>query len=111
MALRVGCGDGRARALFVLGFPLSMVPDTAFLDACRQPRLFVQGENDEFGSGPAVQALVERLPQPKSLVIIPGSDHFFAGHSTRSEAVRAWAVHAVGAAANDPDSPGASNER
>jgi uncharacterized protein len=93
MALRVGCVDGRARALFALGFPLSMVPETTFLDACPKPRLFVQGENDEFGRSPAVQALVARLPQPKSLVIVPGSDHFFAGHlDALQEAVRAWAA-------------------
>jgi uncharacterized protein len=93
MALRVGCGDGRVRALFALGFPLSMVPETTFLDACPKPSLFVQGEDDEFGSGPAVQALVERLPQPKSLVIVPGSDHFFAGHLDALQgAVNAWAV-------------------
>jgi hypothetical protein len=92
MALRVGCGDGRVRALFALGFPLSMVPDTSFLAGCRPPRLFVQGERDQFGSGAAVGALVDSLPQPRTLVIVPGSDHFFAGHlDALQEAVRAWA--------------------
>jgi len=93
MALRVGCGDGRARALFALGFPLSMFPDTSFLAGCRPPRLFVQGERDEFGSGAAVGALVDSLPQPRTLVIVPDSDHFFAGHLDElQEAVRAWAA-------------------
>ena len=93
MALRVGCGDGRARALFALGFPLSMFPDTSFLAGCRPPRLFVQGERDEFGSGAAVRALVDSLPQPRTLVIVPDSDHFFAGHLDElQEAVRAWAA-------------------
>ena len=93
MALRVGCGDPRVRALFALGFPLSMVPDTSFLSGCRPPRLFVQGEQDEFGSGAQVAALVERLPDPKTLVIVPGSDHFFTGRLDRlQEAVGAWAA-------------------
>jgi hypothetical protein len=93
MALRVGCGDGRVGALFALGFPVSMVPDTAFLDGCRTPRLFVQGENDEFGSGAEIGTLVERLPEPRRLVIVPASDHFFAGHLDEvQEAVRAWAA-------------------
>jgi alpha/beta superfamily hydrolase len=93
MALRVGCGDARVAALFALGFPLSMVPDTSFLDGCRTPRLFVQGEKDEFGSGPVVGALVQRLPEPRQLVIVPGSDHFFAGHLDElQESVRAWAA-------------------
>jgi uncharacterized protein len=93
MALRVGCGDSRVRALFALGFPLSMFPDTAFLAGCRPPRLFVQGEHDEFGSGAVVGALVESLPQPRTLVIVPGSDHFFTGHLDElQEAVRSWAT-------------------
>jgi len=93
MALRVGCADGRARALFALGFPLSMMPETAFLNGCATPRLFVQGENDEFGSGHQIREMVERLPEPKSLAIVPGSDHFFAGHLDEvQEAVRAWAA-------------------
>lgn len=93
MALRAGCGDARVRALFALGFPLTMLPDTGFLAGCRAPRLFVQGENDEFGNGPALQALVEPLPQPRELVIVPGADHFFTGHLDQvQEAVNAWAA-------------------
>jgi len=91
MALLAGCADARVRALFALGFPLSMVPDTSFLQGCRAPRLFVQGDGDQFGSGAAVQALVERLPEPRELVIVPGADHFFTGHLDRlQEAVHAW---------------------
>src|SRR6266542_4033721 len=52
MALRAGCADPRVRALFALGFPMTMVRDPSFLQACTRPRLFVQGENDAFGSGP-----------------------------------------------------------
>ena len=93
MALRVGCGDSRARALFALGFPLSMVPDTSFLRGCAKPRLFVQGEHDEFGSGAAVAALADTLPQPRQVVIVLGSDHFFGNHLDElQEAVRAWAA-------------------
>jgi alpha/beta superfamily hydrolase len=93
MALRAGCGDARVRALFALGFPLSMVPDASFLDACRAPRLFVQGDQDQFGSGAHIKALVEVLPEPRSLVIVPGADHFFSGHLDALQgAVNAWAA-------------------
>jgi len=92
MALRVGARDPRVRALFGLGFPISMVSDTSFLDGCAKPRLFVQGENDSFGSGARMRELVAGLPEPKSLVVIPGSDHFFAGHLDRlQETIEAWA--------------------
>lgn len=91
MALRAGCGDARVRALFALGFPLSMVPDTSFLDGCRPPRLFVQGEQDQFGSGAQIKDLVERLPEPRSLVVVAAADHFFTGHlDALQETVHAW---------------------
>ena len=80
MALRVGVVDPRVRALFAMGFPVSMVPDTSFLADCRKPRLFVQGADDAFGNGRQIGELVSRLPEPKSLVVVPASDHFFGGH-------------------------------
>ena len=93
MALRVGVGDARVRALFALGFPVSLVEDTAFLDSCLKPRLFVQGEGDEFGPGQRMRELVKRLPEPRHLVIVPDSDHFFGGHlDALQEAVSAWAA-------------------
>ena len=93
MALRAGCGDVRVRALFALGFPLSMVPDTSFLDGCQKPRLFVQGDQDPFGSGAQIKALVERLPEPRSLVVVPAADHFFTGHlDALQQTVNAWAA-------------------
>lgn len=91
MALRVGVADARALALFALGFPLARVADTSFLDGGRKPRLFVQGERDQFGDGARLRELVERLPEPRALEIVPGADHFFTGHLDRlQEIVAAW---------------------
>jgi hypothetical protein len=70
-----------------------MVPDLAFLRECRSPRLFVQGEADRFGDAATVASLVEALPEPRRLVIVPGSDHFFAGHlDALQAAVEGWAA-------------------
>jgi alpha/beta superfamily hydrolase len=92
MALRAGLPDDRVRALFALGFPAAMVPDTSFLDGSRKPRLFVQGENDEFGGRAAIEDLVKRLPEPKSLVVVGGADHFFSGRlDDLQAAVAGWA--------------------
>ena len=87
-----GAAEPRARALFALGFPFRLMPDVGFLAGVRTPRLFVQGENDQFGGGEKIRALVEPLPEPKKLVVIPGSDHFFNGHleALQSE-VASWA--------------------
>lgn len=92
VALRVGAAEPRVRALVVLGFPFRIVGDTTFLDAIATPRLFVQGENDEFGGGERIRELVSRLPEPKRLVVVPGSDHFFSGHLDALQATIAqWA--------------------
>jgi len=100
MAVRVGCADARVRALLVMGFPAAMLEDTSFLASCRRPRLFVQGENDAFADGPRIRALVATLPEPKTLVVIPGSDHFFAGHLDELQAaVDSWAATRPWAAA------------
>ncbi len=93
MALRVGLADPRVRAVFALGLPLGRMHDTAFLNGSRKPRLFVQGAMDEFGPEASLRAVVEPLPPPRDIVVVPESDHFFTGHlDALFEAVRAWAA-------------------
>jgi len=93
MASRVGCGHSRVKALLTMGFPLRMVGDTSFLRDCAPPQLFVQGENDEFGSGETIRALVEGLPGRRPVVVVPGADHFFTGHlDALQQAVDQWAA-------------------
>jgi uncharacterized protein len=93
MAVRVGCCDARVRALLVMGFPVAMLEDTSFIATCTQPRLFVQGERDEYADGQRIRALVSTLPEPKTLVVVPGSDHFFTGHLDELQAaVDSWAA-------------------
>ena len=93
MALRVASRSPEVRAAFALGFPLRGVPDPDFLTGTRAPRLFVQGEHDAFGDGEAIRAVVEALPPPRELVVVPEADHFFTGHLDELQAaVNAWAV-------------------
>ena len=100
IAVKVGCGDARVRALLVMGFPVAMLKDTSFLASCTLPRLFVQGENDDFADGTRIRTLVATLPEPKTLVVIPGSDHFFDGHLDELQAaVDSWAATRPWAAA------------
>jgi uncharacterized protein len=87
-------------ALFALGLPLLMIPDRGFLESCRLPRLFVQGEHDQFGGAGPTRELVERLPEPRTLVIVAGADHFFGGHLDElQQAVSSWAAERPWAAA------------
>ena len=100
MAVRVGCADRRVRALLVMGFPAALLKDTAFLASCAQPRLFVQGDGDAFADGARIRALVETLPEPKTLIVLPHSDHFFTGHLDELQgAVDSWAATRPWAAA------------
>lgn len=93
MALRVGIADPRVRALFALGVPLSIVGDLDFLGGSTTPRFFVQGASDAFGPAERLRTMVAALPEPREIVAIPESDHFFTGHlDALQEALRAWAA-------------------
>jgi uncharacterized protein len=92
VALRVAARDARVRAAFALGYPVSLEADRAHLAAITRPRLFVQGEHDEFGPGEALRALADRLPPPRDVVVIPHTGHFFEGRLDAVQgAVAEWA--------------------
>lgn len=92
VALRVAARDPRVRAVFALGFPLVRFGDAATLEAPSQPRLFVQGERDQFGAGEELRALAEALPPPREIVVVGDADHFFDGRLDALQgAVADWA--------------------
>lgn len=101
MALRVSASEPRPRAAFALGFPAAMIVDASYLESVRVPRLFVQGERDEIGPPDRLRALVERLPEPRKLVIIEGADHFFTDRlEALEETLAAWAAERPWSAAS-----------
>ena len=77
--LRVACDEARVCALIAAGAPVSKY-DFSQLMHCERPKLFVQGALDEFGTPAELTRFVARLDEPKTLKIIEGADHFFAGH-------------------------------
>jgi alpha/beta superfamily hydrolase len=66
VGLRVGCEDPRVTSLIGLGIPVNK-SDLSYLASCAKPRLFIQGENDEFGPRVNVEEFVATLPEPKRL--------------------------------------------
>jgi alpha/beta superfamily hydrolase len=93
MALMVGQQDQRVRALLVIGFPVSLVPSLSFVERVSKPRLFVQCDFDEFGSGHRMRELVESLPEPHTLVVLPEGDHLFNGRLDELEkTVARWSA-------------------
>ncbi len=58
-----------------------------FLDADPRPKLFIAGERDRWAPADALREYVARLPPPKTLHLIPHTDHFFAGHEAEVAAL------------------------
>jgi alpha/beta superfamily hydrolase len=76
--LRLGCAAGDASLLIAAGFPAAH-GDAAFLESCKSPKVFIQSTHDEFAPVPQMEALFERIAEPKRLVWIEAEDHFFQG--------------------------------
>lgn len=92
MAAKVAASDSRVKAVLVLGFPVTRIGNTADLAHIRQPTLFVQGSEDEFGPGHSIRKVVAALPGPHTLQVIEGADHFFAGRLDELQtSIETWA--------------------
>lgn len=65
--------------------------DDPFLDADPRPKLFIAGEHDSWAPAGALRAYVERLQPPKTVHVLPGTDHFFGGREFEvAETVLDW---------------------
>jgi len=93
--LRAACPDPRVAGIISLGTPVSAedrVYSYHFLGDCAKPKLFLSGGRDQFGHEDALKKLFKIPSEPKELVLIPGADHFFAGHLDKMQAaIHAWA--------------------
>lgn len=86
MALWSACGpqktDKPVRALIALGLPTHADGRDyhyRFLHEATVPKLFLSGDRDDFGPVAQLQQLVFTAADPKQLIFIPDSDHFFTG--------------------------------
>ncbi len=94
VGLRVGCADARVAELVGLGLPANG-SDLTFLQSCPKPKLFVQGDRDQFGSRERVESLVAGMAEAEkkhaTVQFIPGADHFFSGRLDQVDAaLAAW---------------------
>lgn len=94
VGLRVGCADARVAELVGLGLPANS-SDLSFLLDCPKPKLFLQGDRDQYGDRLKVETLLAKMPEPQkeqtTLVFIPDADHFFGGELARVDAaLAAW---------------------
>lgn len=86
MALWACCGPQKTgkpvRAVIALGLP-TRADDRdyhyRFLHEATIPKLFISGAHDSFGPAEQLKEVVSTAADPKQLVFIPDSDHFFTG--------------------------------
>jgi uncharacterized protein len=94
VGLSACCGDTRVRGFAALGLPVAAEGRHyrySFLAGCTLPKLFISGGSDEYGPTAELQQIVASSSEPKSLVIIPDADHFFAGKLEQMQnALREW---------------------
>ena len=78
VGLEVGLMDDRVLRIISIGTPVDKY-DFSFLEGCRKPILFVQGEHDEYGNVERLRELVARvaLNAAAELRVIKGAGHFF----------------------------------
>ncbi len=77
--LRVAETEPRLARLLLVGTPAGPeYADTFSLVAhLPQPKLFIQGDADQFGPPDAIRRLFDAAAEPKRLIMIPGASHFF----------------------------------
>ena len=56
--------------------------DFSYLKTCPKPKLLLAGNEDPFCPALALTALYDTLQEPKSICLIPDTDHFFWGKET-----------------------------
>ena len=79
----------RSRSGFPLGWSGRVVPERV----PRPARCSCRASTTSSARPDRLRAVVERLPEPPTLVVIPGADHFFTGQLDElEEAIASWAA-------------------
>jgi len=74
---RLGCSLDGASFLMAVGFPTQQWP-TEYLESCTAPKIFIQSTHDQYGPRADLEARYQCFAEPKHLIWIEASDHFFA---------------------------------
>jgi alpha/beta superfamily hydrolase len=76
VGLPVGAEDDRVSHLVGLGTPTGRFRFDS-LAHVHKPKLFIQGDRDEYGPLTDLRHGLSRVGRPWSLAVVPGADHFF----------------------------------
>ena len=101
VGLRACCADLRVKGLIGLGLPVHAEGRDytyQFLASCPQPKLFISGDQDQYGPHDIVERVVATACEPRQLTWVPDADHFFQGTPSSpspklellQRAIRSW---------------------
>lgn len=94
VGLRHAVRDPRVKRLVGIALVQENYADP-FLDADSRPKLFIVGEHDPWAPSDALREYVARLSPPKTLRLVPGTDHFFGGREAEvATSIADFIVHA-----------------
>lgn len=92
VGLKAGADDARVHKLIGVALPIAR-RDASFLHGVTKPTLLIGGDRDDRSPLEQIEALHAAMAQPKSMVVIPGADHFFHGQEHRvADAASAFLV-------------------
>jgi len=78
VGLKAGAQDARVHKLIGVAPPVAS-RDFSFLAATAKPTLIIAGDRDDHAPLSRLEPLMQSLPEPKALTMVPGADHFFRG--------------------------------
>ncbi|MGO9570585.1 MAG: alpha/beta hydrolase [Desulfomonilaceae bacterium] len=78
VGLKAAASDPRLKRLIGISPPVDSY-DFSFLETETRPKLLIAGDRDFVCSLERFEKLLDRIPEPKKGVILPGADHFHVG--------------------------------
>jgi alpha/beta superfamily hydrolase len=100
IGLRAAVPHPRVQVLIALGIPVNADGREytySLLRESEQPKLLLSGGQDQFATPEQLEQVFASAADPKRLVVIPGADHFFAGHLDEMRtALSDWIREVVG---------------
>jgi len=78
IVLKLGCETPEVTEVIAVGFPANL-SDGQSLGQCPVPRIFIVSTHDQFSAVPSMESYFAALPEPKQLIWVNASDHFFSG--------------------------------
>ena len=78
VGLKAGGRDPRVHKLVGVALPIA-TRDASFLRSVAKPKLLISGDCDDISPAGKLAELHASIPEPRSLVLVEGADHFFWG--------------------------------